>query len=65
MELLSSNNKNSKYFLCLIDVFIKYTWVKFKVNDRVRVTKYKNNFNKHCTENWSREIHCTRNESFS
>ena len=27
----------------------------FKVNDRVRITKYKNIFGKVCTENWSRE----------
>ena len=25
---------------------------KFKVNDRVRITKYKNIFSKHYTENW-------------
>ena len=29
---------------------------KFKVNDRVRITKYKNIFRKGYTENWSREI---------
>ena len=29
---------------------------KFKVNDRVRVTKYNNIFSKGYTENWSREI---------
>ena len=29
---------------------------KFKVNDRVRITKYKNIFSKGYTENWSREI---------
>ena len=29
---------------------------KFKVNDRVRITKYKNIFSKDCTEIWSREI---------
>ena len=28
----------------------------FKVNDRVRITKYKNIFSKTYTENWSREI---------
>ena len=28
---------------------------KFKVNDRVRITKYKNIFSKDYTENWSRE----------
>ena len=29
---------------------------KFKVNDRVRITKYKNIFTKDCSENWSRKI---------
>ena len=29
---------------------------KFNVNDRVRITKYKNIFSKDYTENWSREI---------
>ena len=29
---------------------------KFKVNDRVRITKYKNIFIKSYTENWSEEI---------
>ena len=30
--------------------------LKFKVNDRVRITKYQNIFSKGYTENWSREI---------
>ena len=29
---------------------------KFKLNDRVRITKYKNIFSKGYTKNWSREI---------
>ena len=29
---------------------------KFKVNDRVRITKYRNIFSKGYAENWSREI---------
>ena len=29
---------------------------KLKVNDRIRITKYKNIFSKGCTENWLREI---------
>ena len=29
---------------------------KFKVGDRVRITKYKNIFSKSYTENWSKEI---------
>ena len=28
MESLSSKNKNTKYLLCVIDVFTKYAWVK-------------------------------------
>ena len=30
--------------------------LKFKVNERVRITKYKNIFSKGYTRNWSREI---------
>ena len=29
---------------------------KFKLNDRVRITKYKNIFSKVCNENWSKKI---------
>ena len=32
---------------------------RFKVNDRVRITKYENIFSKGCTKNWSREIFIT------
>ena len=28
MGSLSSNNKNFKYFLCVIDAFTKYAWDK-------------------------------------
>ena len=28
MESFSSNNKNVKYLLCVINVFTKYAWVK-------------------------------------
>ena len=28
MQSLSSNNKNIKYSLCVIDVFTKYAWLK-------------------------------------
>ena len=36
----------------------KLRWIaaKFKVNDKVRITKYKNIFSKGYSENWSREI---------
>ena len=37
-----------------IEVNFKIT--KFKVNGKVRITKYKNIFSKGYTENWSREI---------
>ena len=30
--------------------------LKFKVNDSIRISKYKNIFSKDYTENWSREI---------
>ena len=30
--------------------------LKFNVNDRVRITKYKNILSKGYTENWSREM---------
>ena len=30
---------------------------KYKVNDKVRITKFKNIFSKGYTENWSREIY--------
>ena len=33
-----------------------YSARNFKVNDRVRITKYKNVFSKGYTENWSTEI---------
>ena len=29
---------------------------KFKVNDRVRITNYKNIFSNVCTKNWSKKI---------
>ena len=32
---------------------------KFKVNDWVRITKYKNIFSKDCIEKWSREAFIT------
>ena len=30
MESLASTNKNFKYFICVINVFTKYAWVKRK-----------------------------------
>ena len=34
---------------------LKFFFFLFKVNDRVRITKYKNIFSKGYTENWSRK----------
>ena len=36
MGSLSSKNKNVKYLLCAIGVFIKYTWVKPGLNKWVK-----------------------------
>ena len=33
MESLSSRNKNVEYFLCVINIFTKYAWVK-PLNDK-------------------------------
>ena len=38
---------------------------KFKVNDRVRITKYKNIFSKGYTKTWSREIFIIVSENYS
>ena len=38
---------------------------KFKVNDRVRITKYKNIFSKGYTKNWPREIFIIVSENYS
>ena len=38
---------------------------KFKVNDRVRITKYKNIFSKGDTKTWSREIFIIVSENYS
>ena len=29
---------------------------KFKVGDRVRISKYKKNFSKECTQSWSEQV---------
>ena len=42
--------------IILISIEAIYIAPKFKVNDRVRITKYKKIFSKADTENWSREI---------
>ena len=47
---------NADYSVLTEKIKMNSKTYKFKVNDRVRITKYKNIFNKGCTENWSREI---------
>ena len=42
--------------IILISTEAIYIAPKFKVNDRVRITKYKKIFCKSYTENWSREL---------
>ena len=47
---------NADYFAMTERIETNHKAPKFKVNDRVRITKYKNSFSKGYTENWSREI---------
>ena len=53
------NNKpiNSDYSALTEKIETILKTPKFKVNDRVGITKYKNIFSKGYTENWSREIY--------
>ena len=46
---------NANYSALNEKIKINPTARKFKVDDRVRITKYKNNFSKGYTENWSKE----------
>ena len=46
---------NANYSALNEKIKINPTARKFKVDDRVRITKYKNNFRKGYTENWSKE----------
>ena len=50
MQLISKYNKGIRSLLCVIDVSSKYSSnekdPKFKVNDHVRISKYKNIFAK-------------------
>ena len=47
---------NADYFGLTENIETYLKAPKFKVNDRVKITKYKNIFSKGYTENWSREI---------
>ena len=59
---LVSSGKQNRFLLETSGIswnFIFQKWwqpCKFKVGDRVRITKYKNIFSKGYTKNWSREI---------
>ena len=44
---------NAYYFALTIKIDTNPKAPKFKVNNRVRITKYKNIFNKGYTKNWS------------
>ena len=50
---------NADYSALTEKIETNYKTPKFKVNDRVRITKYKNSFSKGYTENLSREIFIT------
>ena len=45
---------NADYSAFSIKIEINPKAPKFRVNDKVRITKYKNIFSKGYTENWSR-----------
>ena len=47
---------NADYSTLTLKIDTNLKAPKFKLNDRVRITKYKNIFSKGYTENWSREI---------
>ena len=47
---------NADYFALTEKIETNPKSPKLKVNDRVRITKYKNIFSKSYTENWSKEI---------
>ena len=54
-----STNKNpihADYSALTEKLESSYKATKFKINDRVRISKYKYIFSKGYTENWSREI---------
>ena len=48
---------DADYFALTENIVTNLKSPKFKVGDRVRITKYKNIFSKGYTENWSKEIY--------
>ena len=53
---INKKSINANYFALTENIETSPKGPKFKVNDRVSITKYKNIFSKDYTENWSREI---------
>ena len=53
---ISKNLINADYWALTENIETNSKYPKFKVSDRVRITKYKNIFSKDYTENWPREI---------
>ena len=53
---INENLINTDYSALIEKIETNHKGPKFKVNDRVRITKYKNIFSKGFTANWSREI---------
>ena len=63
-----SVNKNpidADYSALTENIETNVTASKFKVNDRVRITKHKNIFSKGYTKTWSREIFIIVSENYS
>ena len=53
---ICKNPINTDYSVLTDKIETNHKAPKFKVNDRVRITNYKNIFSKGYIENWSREI---------
>ena len=53
---IRENPIHADYFVLTKEISLSQKVPKFKVGDRVRITKYKNIFSKGYTENWSRKI---------
>ena len=47
---------HADYYVLIKEIESSHKAPKFKVGDRVRITKYKNIFSKGYTKNWSKEI---------
>ena len=54
--MIKSESINADYSAMTEKIETNHKALKFNVNDRVRITKYKNIFSKGYTENWSSAI---------